>query len=251
MQRSQKVVMTRYYYDLHIHSCLSPCADDDMTPANIAGMGAVNGLQLMALTDHNSCKNCPAFFEACKAHGIVPVAGMELTTAEEIHIICLFRTLESALLFNGEITAHRAKVKNKKNIFGNQLLMGAHDEILGEEEHLLILATDLSLDAAYALVLKYDGAAYPAHIDREANGIIAILGGMPVSPEFKFVEFNDKDNLQSYYEKYHLTGKKHICSSDAHTLWEVNEAVNFLELHDEPYSGARVRQALIDKILKG
>ena len=67
--------MTKYRYDLHLHSCLSPCADDDMTPANIAGMALLNGLQLAALSDHNSCKNCPAFFDACRVHGIVPVAG--------------------------------------------------------------------------------------------------------------------------------------------------------------------------------
>ena len=86
--------MTGYFYDLHIHSCLSPCADDDMTPANIAGMAALPGLNLVALTDHNSCKNCPAFFAHAKRYGIVPVAGMELTTAEDIHVICLFSDLE-------------------------------------------------------------------------------------------------------------------------------------------------------------
>lgn len=78
------------FYDLHLHSCLSPCADNDMTPVNIAGMGMLNGLSVMALTDHNSCGNCPAFFEACRSYGITPVAGMELTTAEDIHVVCLF-----------------------------------------------------------------------------------------------------------------------------------------------------------------
>ena len=78
--------MNKYYYDLHIHSCLSPCGDNDSTPANIAGMGVINGLNIMALTDHNTTKNCPAFYEAAKAHGIIPVAGMELTTAEDIQI---------------------------------------------------------------------------------------------------------------------------------------------------------------------
>ena len=73
--------MNRYYYDLHMHSCLSPCADDDMTPNNMIGMGTLCGLQIMALTDHNTTKNCPAFFEAAAKHGIIPIAGMELTTA--------------------------------------------------------------------------------------------------------------------------------------------------------------------------
>ena len=79
--------MKMYYYDLHIHSCLSPCADDDNTPNNIAGMAFLCGLDIVALTDHNSCKNCPAFFKAAQKHGIVPVAGAELTTSEDIHVI--------------------------------------------------------------------------------------------------------------------------------------------------------------------
>ena len=83
----------RYYYDLHIHSCLSPCGDNDMTPDSIAGMGELNGLDIMALTDHNTLKNCPAFFKAAYRHGIIPVAGTELTTAEDIHAVCLFATL--------------------------------------------------------------------------------------------------------------------------------------------------------------
>ena len=82
--------MKDYYYDLHIHSCLSPCGDNDMTPNNIAGMGVVAKLDIMALTDHNTCLNCPAFFKAAENNGIVPVAGMELTTAEDIHLVCLF-----------------------------------------------------------------------------------------------------------------------------------------------------------------
>ena len=83
----------KLYYDLHMHSCLSPCADDDMTPMNMAGMGMLKGLSVMALTDHNSCRNCPAFFKACEGYGVVPIAGMELSTAEDVHMVVLFPTL--------------------------------------------------------------------------------------------------------------------------------------------------------------
>ena len=114
--------MTPYYYDLHIHSCLSPCADDDMTPNNIAGMAALKGLQILALTDHNSCKNCPAFFAACKRQGIIPVAGMELSTAEDVHLVCLFENIEDAMRFDVEIEKHLMSVDNRPEIFGNQLV---------------------------------------------------------------------------------------------------------------------------------
>ena len=89
----------RYYYDLHLHSCLSSCGDDEATPDSIAGMGELNGLDIMALTDHNTAKNCPAFFKAAQRHGIIPLGGMELTTAEDIHMVCLFDKLDNAMSF--------------------------------------------------------------------------------------------------------------------------------------------------------
>ena len=88
------------FYDLHIHSCLSPCGDEDMTPANIAGMAMVKGLDLIALTDHNSCRNCPALLAAAEEYGILAMPGIEVTTAEEVHAVCLFDNLEAALEFD-------------------------------------------------------------------------------------------------------------------------------------------------------
>ena len=159
--------MTRYYYDLHVHSCLSPCADDDMTPNNIAGMAALKGLQIVALTDHNSCKNCPAFFTACKRQGIIPIAGMELSTAEDIHIVCLFEDLEAAMRFDKEIEGHLMPIANRPEIFGNQLILDGEDEQIGVEEKLLISATDLWIDDAIDLARSFGAHVHPAHVDRE------------------------------------------------------------------------------------
>ena len=127
----------RYSYDLHVHSCLSPCADNDNTPNNIAGMAHLSGIKIVALTDHNSAKNCPAFFEAAKRYGIVPVAGMELTTSEDIHVVCLFEELENAMRFDEFIAAKRVLIKNRTDIFGDQLILDGNDEMIGTEEHLL------------------------------------------------------------------------------------------------------------------
>ena len=115
--------MSKYYYDFHVHSCLSPCGDADNTPNNLAGMAFLNGVRIMALTDHNSSRNCPAFFEAARRYGIVPIAGMELTTSEDIHAVCLFETLEDALAFNDEVDTRRVRVKNRADIFGEQLIL--------------------------------------------------------------------------------------------------------------------------------
>ena len=242
--------MSDYNYDLHIHSCLSPCADDDMTPNNIAGMSALNGLQIVALTDHNSSANCPAFLDACRRQGIVGIAGMELTTAEDVHIVCLFERLEDAMAFSDEVYGHIMPIDNRPEIFGNQIITDSEDEPIGEVKKLLISATDLWMSDAVELVKKYNGHVRPAHIDRESNGIVAILGDVPTEYGFNFVEFNDRANIEAYYKKYgSLSGVKTLVSSDAHHLWDISEAGNTVELSDdEPYSSALVRKRFFEKL---
>ena len=236
-------MMKKYYYDFHIHSCLSPCADDDSTPYNIAGMAKLGGLDIIALTDHNSCKNCPAFFEACSRYGIIGIAGMELTTSEDIHAICLFETLESALEFDRLIDSRRIRIPNRTDVFGNQLICDGEDNVTAQEPDFLSNATTVSIDELPKLVSQYDGICYPAHIDRQANGIIAVLGTFPQTPQFDFVEFNLKENITEYTQKYSLQDKKVIISSDAHYLTDIGDAENFLEL-EESESGELVRQSL-------
>ncbi|MEG0230205.1 MAG: PHP domain-containing protein, partial [Oscillospiraceae bacterium] len=121
--------MNKIFYDLHIHSCLSPCGEMDMTPFNIAGMAKVKELDLIALCDHNTCKNCGAFLKACDNYNIIGICGMELTTAEEIHLICLFKSLKTAVDFSEKIEKHRMKIKNKADIFGFQAIVNDKDEI--------------------------------------------------------------------------------------------------------------------------
>lgn len=243
--------MNKYYYDFHIHSCLSPCGDDDMTPNNIAGMAALAGLNIVALTDHNSARNCPAFFEAAKRNGIIPVAGMELTTAEDIHMVCLFENLSDALRFDEFLQSHRMLIPNRTDIFGEQLIMNGTDEVIGTEEYLLSNATDITVDDAPRYVKQYGGICYPAHVDREANGIIATLGIFPDSPDFLCAGFHDSGKTEEYREKYPpLKTRRILVSSDAHYLWDIRDKEQWIEIDDEPYSGDKVRKELF-KILKG
>ena len=243
--------MNRYYYDLHVHSCLSPCADNDMTPNNIAGMAALAGLNIVALTDHNSCRNCPAFFAAAKKQGIIPVAGMELTTAEDIHIICLFEKLSDALSFNDDVDAVRIRIPNRVDIFGDQLLTDENDEVIGIETDLLSNATQLMLDEVPPLVERHNGICYPAHIDREANGILSTLGIFPETPQFAVSEFHDAEKIESY-RRLHPTIEHMnlVVSSDAHYLWDIRDKEHFFDLEDEPYSSDLVRSNLF-RALKG
>ena len=242
--------MNRYYYDLHVHSCLSPCGDDDNTPNNIAGIATLCGLNIVALTDHNTCKNCPAFFEAAKRYGIIPVAGLELTTSEDIHLVCLFEKLNSALKFDEYLQERRVLIKNRTDIFGDQLILNEEDEIIGEDEHLLSNATTISLDEAPELIRSFGGICYPAHIDRDANGIIAILGTLPPTPHFECVEIHSGERIPEFKEKYGLSDKLIIVSSDSHYLTDINESNNYFELDADQASPDDVRRELFKLLNK-
>ena len=239
--------MTLFTYDLHVHSCLSPCGDEDMTPCNIAGMAFLAGVRIVALTDHNSCKNCNAFFTACAEYGVTPIAGCELTTAEEIHMVCLFEALKQAEAFDRAIQPHRMKLPNRVEIFGNQPIMTADDVITGEDPYFLPAATDLTLAEAAALVKSLDGIAYPAHIDRESNGLLAILGAFPDEPTFDICEVHDKQNAER------LSGGRCILvSSDAHRLTDFGVTQNHIELDcDGDAQSEDITRALFNKLRAG
>lgn len=237
--------MTAFCYDLHVHSCLSPCADDDMTPCNIAGMAHLNGLDIVALTDHNACGNCPAFFRACEGYGIVPIAGMELTTAEDIHLLCLFETLEAALAFEQALQPMRMRIKNRKGIYGEQLILNEKDEPVGEEPFFLPAATQLDLDRGAALVEAHGGVCYPAHIDREANGLLSVLGAFPPKPVFGCAEVHDPAHADL------AEGRRLLICSDAHRLWELKEGGEPMELDANKDDPAAVRRALIARLKRG
>lgn len=244
--------MTEYFYDLHIHSALSPCADNDMTPNNIAGMAAIKGLSVLALTDHNSAKNCPAFFEACRRQGIIAIAGMELSTAEDIHLVCLFPELDDAMRFDAEIENHLMPIANRPDIFGEQLILDGEDEPIGEFGTLLISATDLPIDEAIAIAKSYGAHVHPAHIDRESNGIVAILGDIPSEYGFKVFELRERESLQGLLPTVEeLSEKNVLVCSDAHHLWDISEAENSFLVDDEPYSSALVRKRIFEMLDKG
>jgi PHP family Zn ribbon phosphoesterase len=240
----------KFYYDLHIHSCLSPCGDEDMTPNNIAGMAVLKGLNVLALTDHNTCKNCPAFFEACKKQGLVAIAGAEVTTAEDVHMICLFRTLDDAMAFDRDLQEYRILIKNNEEVFGSQLVMDGNDNVVGREEHLLVNATTLDIETLFDFARRYRAIVYPAHIDRDANGIIAILGTIPPTPVFSCFEVRDADTITEYKEKYGLSNKLFVANSDSHYLTDINETNNFFELDVASDSPDEIRKALF-KLLNG
>ena len=171
--------MVRLFSDLHIHSCLSPCGDDDMTPANLCGMAALKGLQMIALTDHNSARNLPAAQKCCEAYGLLLIPGMEITTREEVHMLGYFPTVDIALDFSEMLREHLPGKKNRPDFFGHQWVMDEDDQITAEEDALLMGATDLSVSETVRRVREAGGVPVPAHINRGANGILVNLGFIP------------------------------------------------------------------------
>lgn len=221
----------KYYYDLHLHSCLSPCGDMDMTPNNIVNMAKLLGLDVIALTDHNTSRNCEAAMAVGREIGLLVIPGMEMTTSEDIHAVCLFPDLEKALAWSDYVDAHRIKVKNRVNIYGEQVIMNELDEPIGEIEHLLLPATDISIMHAYAKVKEFGGICYPAHIDRDSLSILSVLGEIDESCGFKTAELADISKLDGLKKLHPILDTLHIITcSDAHYLENMRDAANTLTL---------------------
>ena len=222
----------KLYYDFHIHSCLSPCGSDDMTPNNIVGMAALSGYNIIALTDHNCCKNCEAAVKVGKANGITVIPGMELCTSEEIHIVCLFPTVEKAMKFSDYVEENSMDIPNNPEIFGNQLIMNEDDEVVGIHKGLLTIASNISVENVKDIVESFGGICYPAHLNRDSYSIISVLGGFPTEQGFTVAEFSDGEKIEAYTKLFGLENLKIIRSSDAHYLENIPDAEHQIELEE-------------------
>ena len=223
----------KYYYDLHLHSCLSPCGDMDMTPNNIVNMAKLLGLDVIALTDHNTSRNCEAAMAVGREIGLLVIPGMELTTSEDIHAVCLFPDLEKALAWSDYVDAHRIKIKNRADIYGEQIIMNELDEPIEEIGHLLLPATEISIMNAYAKVKEFDGICYPAHIDRDSLSILSALGEIDESCGFKTAELAELSKLDGLKKRHPILDTLHIITcSDAHYLENMRGAEHTLELEE-------------------
>jgi len=162
--------------DLHNHSCLSPCGSLEMSPRYMLEIAAAKNIQVMALTDHNSSLNCPAFAKLCPRFGIIPIFGMEATTSEEIHALCLFTSLEASLAFSEYAYSILTPFLNNSAITGDQVYVDEEDNIDGEVEYYLVNPLDLSIDQIGAKTAEYGGIVIPAHVDRSAFSMTSQLG---------------------------------------------------------------------------
>ncbi|NLO81756.1 MAG: PHP domain-containing protein [Clostridiales bacterium] len=211
--------------DLHIHSALSPCADDDMTPNNIVNMAVLKGLDAIAVTDHNSCDNVEAVIKAA-GNRIIIVPGMEVQSREDVHLLCYFNHLEALREFDGHIRKYLDGLDNISEIFGNQYIMDERDQIIGERKEMLLSSVDLSVEQLVQLAVNFGGVAVPAHVDRPSYSIISQLGFIPPDLNIRVLEFShNSGSIVSQMQEY-----QRIISSDAHSLGEILEREMFLDV---------------------
>ncbi len=209
-----------------------------MTPANIVGMAVIKGLDVIAVTDHNSCKNCPAVLAAAEEYGILAVPGMEINTSEEVHAVCLFEELKAAMEFDAYVYEKLIPFPNKEEIFGKQQIYNTEDQVCGTVPNLLINAADISFEGLWELVRGYGGVMFPAHVDKTANSLIANLGFIPPDSLFKTAEVKDLTKLHGLKKSNpYLEQCRIISNSDAHYLEHIHEPKLTLQVRDKSVKG--------------
>ncbi|MBR2973510.1 MAG: PHP domain-containing protein [Clostridia bacterium] len=218
------------YYDFHIHSALSPCGDKDMTPNNMVNMASIIGLDAIAITDHNSVGNVRAAMKVGEQVGVKVLAGMEVETAEEIHVLTLYETIEAAEEVAKKVYAALPDIKNRPEIFGNQYYMDENDNIVGEEEKLLISPTSIQVEDLALLVKSVGGLVFPAHVDRHSYSILTNLGFIPENLIIDGIEISKKvGDVEAYIEsRPDLKQYRYLRNSDAHYLTDIAEKDAFI-----------------------
>ena len=219
------------YYDFHIHSALSPCGDADMTPNNIVNMAMLLGLDAIAISDHNSVGNVEAAQKVGEKCGIRVLAGMEIETQEEVHILTLYPDISAAREVEREVQKNLPDIKNRPEIFGEQIFINENDEITGYEEKLLISPTAMPIEEVFALVKSVGGIFVPAHVDRHSYSILTNLGFIPEELPIKSIEISTMtEDVEAYMNtRKELNKYKVFRNSDAHYLDKISEKNAFLD----------------------
>ena len=237
--------MTIRRMELHVHSVLSPCASLEMIPPLIIEKALEANIDVIALTDHNSASNVPAVLEAAAGTGIKVLPGMELETAEEIHVLCLFDTLAQLQAFEKIVDGHLPDYKNNEDFFGSQLVVDKDGNFIRKEERLLHTASNLTIFEAQKEVQKLGGLFIPAHVEREENGMLPRLGGVPPELHLKIVEISSYESTQEVRELWPDLKDIHIIKNgDAHDL---DGMVGSTNLNIDSINIANIEQAILEQ----
>lgn len=216
--------------DLHVHTCLSPCADEAMTPRAIVERAVASGLNAIGICDHNAAANAPAVMRAAASSGLAVLPGLEITTREEVHILGLFETADDALQMQAFVWEHLGG-RNAPEVFGTQWIVDEDGRVLEECPRLLMGATDLPLGSLLGAIHLRGGCAIAAHVDRERFGIVGQLGFIPPTLALDGLEHTPCLSRAEALARYGGDGRwELVCGSDAHRLAEIGAAVTVLEM---------------------
>ncbi len=226
--------------DFHIHSCLSPCGALEMAPAAIARSACAAGLNAIALTDHNCARNTPAFAEACRRRGLAALFGVEATTSEEIHVLCLFDRVATAVEFGDVLYTRLPPVVNQPEKMGDQVVVDIDEHILEQIPRFLGTATDCSLTDLAGEVAAAGGLLIPSHIDRNSYSLISQLGMIPAMT-WDALEVTPAcpPSLLAAAEK---RSPALIHASDAHFLADIGR--RFIEFECDLFDVSAIRRVL-------
>jgi predicted metal-dependent phosphoesterase TrpH len=225
--------MRVYASDLHIHTCLSPCGDLEMAPKEIVRRAREEGLDIIGITDHNTGKNVQAVLEAAQGFPVTVMPGMEVQTIEEVHVLTFFETIDELRRWDGMVYEALPDIKNKPDYFGDQPIVNAEGEIVGYEERLLLNSLRMTLEQVFRAVGSIGGYCIPAHIDKDAFGLISHLGIIPSHLNIAVVEVRD---LRQAPQRADVQGLQLIASSDAHFLAEVGTRGTDLLMEEASFS---------------
>jgi len=214
-----------FFADLHIHSCLSPCGELEMSPRDIVDAALARGINIIAVCDHNSALNVPYVVRAAEGRGLVVIPGMEVCTREEVHLLALFETLEAVNAMQEDVYRTLAG-ENDEDAFGMQVIANENSEVEGFEKKLLIGACGMSLEEAINRIHELKGLAIPAHIDRERFSLVGQLGFIPPGLPADAMEISWHTTPEEAIERIPDAGRYPlITNSDAHHLTDVGKAI--------------------------
>lgn len=220
------------FYDLHIHSCLSPCAEDEMTPNNICAMALVKGLELIAVTDHNSVKQLPSVAKVAERMELRMLYGCELETAEEVHVLGLFAKLDDAMSLQNWIDSVMSVIPNDVDYFGKQEIMDDNDQIIGSEPRLLLVSLEASLEETIDAIHSHGGKVVLAHVLDRANSVTRQLGFIPPGLKYDGLEvksLEQKSQVLKTHSWITEDSTEWFIDSDAHRLGDISEPVNSIQ----------------------
>ncbi|MEA2031463.1 MAG: PHP domain-containing protein [candidate division Zixibacteria bacterium] len=229
-----------YKADLHIHTCLSPCAEVKMSPATIVKRAKAIGVHILGISDHNSAENTPAALKAAHKYGVHVLPSMEVTSSEEVHILALFDALEPVQQLQ-EIVYQHLPGENDEETFGMQVIANADDEVLGFNKKLLIGATTLTVEEIVNKTRSLGGLAVAAHIDRGSFSLISQLGFIPDNLALDALEISPALSYEDAMRRYSPVLPL-IYSSDAHKEEDIGQCCTHF-LIDEVNIG-EIRKAL-------